>query len=195
MATAAICGAAFQLSNFYWSKQVIPNSQEVVGYLITDGEQVIVKKAQAHTGTLAIHGQTILSNDSIKTLEASAVIEVGNHKLRILPYTDVVVKKNGSKFEFYLSSGSVVALTNKAEKVVSLFEQNNGQVSQLPLLGPNSQHESAVFKVDDITLVTEDKGPQLNFKWNAEAEIKNRWVEFWAGSDKSHLELVKTYPF
>lgn len=195
MATAAICGAAFQLSNFYLGKQSTPSSNEIFGYLITDGEQVIVKKAQAHAGTLAIHGQIILSNDTIKTLEASAVIEVGQHKLRILPFTDVVVKKNADKFEFYLSSGSIVALTKKADKVVSLFEQNNGQVSQLPLLGPKSVNENALFKVSDISLVAGEKGPQLNFKWSADSEIKNRWIEFWAGSDKSHLQLVKAYPF
>lgn len=195
MATAAICGAAFQLSNFYLSQTDNSNSQEVVGYLITDGEQVIVKKPQSHAGTLAIHGQIILSNDSIKTLESSAVIEVANHKLRILPYTDVVVKKNADKFEFYLSSGSIIALTKKADKVISLFEQNNGQVSQLPLLDQKSQNESAVFKVDDIRLVNEANGAQLVFKWNIDDAVKNRWVEFWAGSDKSHLQLVKFYPY
>jgi hypothetical protein len=195
LATASICGAAFQLSNFYLSKQDIPDSQNIVGYLITEGEQVIVKKAQAHAGTLAIHGQILLSNDTIKTLEASVVIEVGQHKLRILPYSDVNVKKNGDKFEFYLSSGSVIALTKKADKVVTLFEQNNGQFAQLPLLGPTIENKNALFQVKDISLIADSNGPQLQFKWAADSEIKNRWVEFYAGHDKSHLQLVKAYPF
>ena len=195
MATAAICGAAFQLSNFYLSKRELSNSQDVVGYLITEGESVIVKKALSPSGTLAIHGQIILANDTIKTLEASVVLEIGQHKLRILPFTDVTVKKNGEKFELYLTSGSVIALTKKADKVISLFEQSNGQLAQLPLLDPKSQNESAFFKVDDIHFVTDEQGPQLVFKWNVDSEIKNRWVEFWAGSDKSHLQLVKFYPY
>lgn len=195
MATAAICGAAFQLSNFYLSYTDVSNTQEIVGYLITDGESVIVKKSQSPAGTLAIHGQMVLSNDTIKTLESSAVIEVGQHKLRLLPFTDVTVKKNGDKFEFYLSSGSVVSLTKNADKNISLFEQSNGQVTQLPLLGQKAQYDTALFKVEDIALVADEKGPQLHLKWTVDAEVKDRWVEFWVGDDRSNLQLVKFYPY
>lgn len=195
MATAAICGAAFQLSNFYLSYTDVQNEHEIVGYLITDGESVIVKKSQSPAGTLAIHGQLVLSNDTIKTLEASAVIEVGQHKLRLLPFTDVLVKKNGAKYEFYLTSGSVVALTKKADQVISLFEQSNGQVTQLPLLGQKAQYDTALFKVEDIALIADEKGSQLQFKWSVDSEVKDRWVEFWVGDDRSNLQLVKFYPY
>lgn len=196
MATASVCGAAFQLSNFYLSKQATNRALEVIGYLITDGEPVLIKKAQSLSGTLAMHGQIVLANDSIKTLEASTILEISKHKFRILPHSDVIVKKNSDKVEFYVSKGSVVALTTKAAKAVNLFEQNDsGQFGEMAMQGPMSPDQNSIFKLNGVALHTKEQGSKLEVKWLADDTVKNRWVEFWAGAEKNNLQLVKTYPF
>lgn len=196
MATASVCGAAFQLSNFYLSKQATNRAQEVVGYLITDGESVLIKKAQSLSATLAMHGQIVLANDSIKTLEASTVLEIGKHKFRILPNSDVIVKKTLDKVEFYVSKGAVVGLTTKAAKAVNLFEQNDsGQFGEMAMQGPMSPDQNSIFKLNDISLTVKEQGSKLEVKWLTDGAVKNRWVEFWAGTEKNNLQLVKTYPF
>lgn len=196
MATASVCGAAFQLSNFYLSKQATNRAQEVVGYLITDGESVLIKKAQSLSATLAMHGQIVLANDSIKTLEASTVLEIGKHKFRILPNSDVIVKKTLDKVEFYVSKGAVVGLTTKAAKAVNLFEQNDsGQFGEMAMQGPMSPDQNSIFKLNDISLTVKEQGSKLEVKWLTDGAVKNRWVEFWAGTEKNNLQLVKAYPF
>lgn len=196
MATASVCGAAFQLSNFYLGKQATNRAQEVVGYLITDGEPVLIKKAQSLSATLAMHGQIVLANDSIKTLEASTVLEIEKHKFRILPHSDVIVKKSLDKVEFYVSKGAVVGLTTKAAKAVNLFEQNDsGQFGEMAMQGPMSPDQNSIFKLNDISLTVKEQGSKLEVKWLTDGTVKNRWVEFWAGTEKNNLQLVKAYPF
>lgn len=196
MATAAICGAGFQLSNFYLSKQSSNQAQEIIGYLITDGEPVLIKKAQSQAGTLAMHGQIVLADDSIKTLEASTVLEIGKHKFRILPQSDVIIKRNLGKIEFYVTRGLVVALSAKAVKAVTLFEQNDsGQFGELAMQGPLVPDPNAIFKLNEISLKVEEQGSKLEVTWSKDESVKNRWVEFWAGTDKNNLQLIKAYPF
>lgn len=198
LAVTATSGFAYQLSNYYLSKQSDKHPKKV-GYLITNGEQVIVKKINPSLSTFVAHGETVLSGESVVTLSHSVVFEFKNekHRLRILPNSEVLFKKNGAITELYLSYGEVVAVsTLKLEKDIVLYALNDKQEYDLKNISNEiEKSQTSAFKMKSISLTSDEVGQKLNLSWDPQKTDKSRWIEFRAGADKNNLNLIKSFPY